>query len=182
MVHCVESDKRVEVPGMKRSFVVDYELDVNRLPATVIETSHMLYMEWDSAVLNIDGWNERFLEYDYIGAPWPNHTDPGWPPCTEKNNVGNGGFALKSKRFCVATRTQIDEHPHDTQLMISDAWACRTMRPKFESMGLTYAPEKVASQFSCENRIYCSQFGYHGVDTAALNNWGGQWLGMVRKR
>jgi len=176
-----ESTKKVTV-GNLRPFPVDYELDVNRLPATVLETSHMLFMEWDAGVLNPEGWNERFMEYDYIGAPWPDHTDPGWPPCNETNNVGNGGFALKSKRFCVLTRTTLDEHPDDPQAVCSDAWACRTMRPKFESLGMKYAPEDVAFQFSTENRIYVNSFGFHGRVTCALNNWGGAWLGNIRPK
>jgi hypothetical protein len=34
---------------------------------------------------------ERFLEFDYIGAPWPHR----------HNQIGNGGFSLRDKNVCI---------------------------------------------------------------------------------
>src|SRR5262249_8179811 len=35
-----------------------------------VQTSHVLIMQHDGFVLNYRAWDERFLDYDYIGAPW----------------------------------------------------------------------------------------------------------------
>jgi hypothetical protein len=51
-------------------------------------TSHCLLIQEDGYVLDYQAWSDEFLEYDYIGAPWYD------------NVVGNGGFSLRSKRFC----------------------------------------------------------------------------------
>ncbi len=37
------------------------------------ETSHCLIVQADSFVVNSDLWKKEFLEYDYIGGPWPNN-------------------------------------------------------------------------------------------------------------
>src|SRR6266850_1256662 len=52
-----------------------------------VKTSHILTIQWDGWVINPHLWNDDWLQYDYIGAPW----DDG---C-----VGNGGFSLRSKRL-----------------------------------------------------------------------------------
>lgn len=54
-----------------------------------INSDHFLIFQTDSCLLK-EGVNE-FIEYDYIGAPWPH----------QQNKVGNGGFSLRSKEFCL---------------------------------------------------------------------------------
>src|SRR5574340_709517 len=38
-----------------------------------VQTSHLLTIQWDGWVLDGAKWQEEFLKYDYIGAPWPWH-------------------------------------------------------------------------------------------------------------
>lgn len=54
-----------------------------------IKSRHFLIFQTDSCLLK-EGVDE-FLQYDYIGAPWPHM----------KNMVGNGGFSLRSRDFCL---------------------------------------------------------------------------------
>src|SRR5687768_5817660 len=54
-----------------------------------VATPHVLLIQYDGFVLNPDAWQEAFLVYDYIGAPWLEE---------EGYIVGNGGFSLRSKR------------------------------------------------------------------------------------
>lgn len=42
-----------------------------------IATSHMLFVQWDGYVLHPDCGRDSFLDYDYIGAPWPQF-EPPW--------------------------------------------------------------------------------------------------------
>ncbi len=49
---------------------------------------------------------EPFLEYDYIGAPWPIHQDENIDQ--KKYGVGNGGFSLRSKSKMMECIDKID--------------------------------------------------------------------------
>ena len=57
-----------------------------------VDTEYCLCVQWDSAIIDEQLWDDSFLSYDYIGPPW--HTHNGY-----KNRVGNGGFSLRSKKF-----------------------------------------------------------------------------------
>ncbi len=74
------------------------------------ESDHILLIQDDGYVINAENWNNEFLKYDYIGAPWPN--DQVWlekfiEPSLQnfvsdifnENRVGNGGFSLRSRKF-----------------------------------------------------------------------------------
>ena len=81
-----------------------YERDqLVNLP-TWFSTPFVLFSEWDSSVVNPLDWSlsdPAYTTFDYIGAPWPYpYDEAGYPRCTAENSVGNGGFSLRSKRFC----------------------------------------------------------------------------------
>jgi hypothetical protein len=63
-----------------------------------IETSHLLTVQYDGFVLHPEKWDFNWLNYDFIGAPWPpfyvNREDP-----TKVVRTGNGGFSLRSNKF-----------------------------------------------------------------------------------
>lgn len=59
----------------------------------------LLYQE-DSCIFNNN--IDEFLEYDYIGAPWPKYQDDN------NNHVGNGGFSLRSKKIMLEISKCID--------------------------------------------------------------------------
>lgn len=125
-------------------------------------------MEWDSGIRNGTAWDDGWLAYDYIGAPWEFPKSNEFPPCHAGNCVGNFGFALVSKRFLEA----VSRYPvTPEQARLSDVWMCRALRPLLESQGMRYAPLDVALKFSCENRRYTNQFGWHGRLTAKMNGW-----------
>jgi len=183
VIHHEEGDRKAVRPNAPYhpALPVDYEMAVMREPAKYVKTTHLLHIEWDSAILNPAAWNDAWLKYDFIGAPWPPHHEPGWPACDgETNNVGNGGFSLKSRRFVTLLREATDLFKDDPGIISSDMWPCRTLRPWLEERGMKFAPDTVAERFSCENRIYSGQFGMHGRWTCEMNNWGGSFLGSIR--
>ncbi len=98
--------------------------------------THALVVQWDGFVVHPECWDSRFLEYDYIGAPWHALGDA----------VGNGGFSLRSKRLLDALR-QLDvpePHPEDYRI-------CVTHRAELESrFGIRFAPPDIAARFSWE--------------------------------
>ena len=119
--------------------------------ADFVETSHCLIVQWDGHVLNAENWDPCFLEFDYIGARWPQFGD-GY-------DVGNGGFSLRSRRLLLACQSpRLQEiHPEDTVI-------CRTYRNWFESQGLRFADCATADRFSAERAgDLQTSFGFHGI-------------------
>lgn len=151
---------------------LDYEDFILRKLHTCFQTSHCLFQEWDSAAINPAAWTSSWLEFDWAGAPWsyPADCEQGYPPCTAENCVGGGGFSLRSRRLCEAVSQLIPEG-EPPSIALSDVYICRTRRKELEDLGIKFAPFAEAWKFSCENRIYAGEFGFHGKNTIALNGW-----------
>lgn len=170
--HIVETDRKEMVAG--RLLPIDYEWDVLKVTKDLFSSEFCLFQEWDAGVINGAGWSDYFLGYDYIGAPWyfrGTIQEPGWPPIDANNCVGNGGFSLKSKRWCESIAKIADEDAGTYAIKSSDRWQCRTAKDRIEALGIRYAPSDLAYRFSCEDRIYGGQFGYHGKYTIKANGW-----------
>jgi hypothetical protein len=125
-----------------------------------IDKAYCLIIQFDGYVINPELWDNDWLQYDYIGAPW-------W--YTNNYNVGNGGFSLRSKKLlqvCQNTKF-VSNHPEDDII-------CRGSRSLFESVhNIKYAPESVAAAFSFEpNGKYSifnnNTFGFHGIPDLIL--------------
>lgn len=117
-----------------------------------IATSHCLLVQWDGFVLEASRWNDRFLRFDYIGAPWPQFTDG--------HDVGNGGFSLRSKKLLEACRDRRFQlgHPEDVAI-------CRTNRDLLErEFNVRFADRGLAEHFSFERAKPAGPtFGFHGI-------------------
>jgi hypothetical protein len=112
--------------------------------------THVFIIQWDSFITNPELWDEKFLEYDYIGAVWPHH------PLTP---VGNGGFSLRSVKLLKAlSDPQIKVgHPEDYYICVENKYL---LESKF---GIRIAPAWVAEKFSVERTAWHSAFGFHGL-------------------
>lgn len=115
-----------------------------------IDTDFVLIVQWDGFVVDADQWDDRFLGYDYIGAPWPQFDD-GY-------TVGNGGFSLRSKRLLVATADPSFPVCHPEDLAIGR----QSRRLLEDGFGIRFAPEAVARHFSIEREARRPSFGFHG--------------------
>lgn len=116
-----------------------------------IETTHCLVTQWDGHVLDATRWRSEFLEYDYIGASWPQFADG--------HDVGNGGFSLRSLRLMKLCRDPGFKHCHPEDIAIG-----RVNRPWLENSGMRFASRTVADLFSTERAGDLStSFGYHGA-------------------
>lgn len=109
---------------------------------------HVLVAQWDGFVTDAGCWDDGFLGFDYIGAPW----------AKREVSVGNGGFSLRSRRLVDALR-QIETpvtHPEDYCI-------CSRYRPQLEQQhGIRFAPTEVASRFSWEEIVPSAPtFGFH---------------------
>ena len=126
------------------------------------ETEFALCVDSHGFIVNPEAWTDEFLKYDFIGAPIWN------------GEVGNGGFSLRSKRFCDATAT-LDISVRDEALLKAryirekdyhneDFILCIEKRAQLEAMGLTFAPVELADKFSWSKeggRVYQKPFGVH---------------------
>jgi hypothetical protein len=94
-------------------------------------------------------WHDFFLVNDYIGATWP------WRP--HGQNVGNGGFSLRSRQLLDALRD------NEIQGEIEDTVICQDYRQLLEAKGIKFAPTELANKFSIEHRYIQPTFGFHGI-------------------
>ena len=128
---------------------------LNTLPK-FITNEYMLSIHDDGFIINPHLWDDNFLKYDYIGAPWP---VLDW---CKKNRVGNGGFVLKSKKFMNLEET-IPYTDKNNDVLVTNQYY-----DYFKQNGCKYAPIDVAAKFSLEHEIpeceYNLQntFGFHG--------------------
>jgi hypothetical protein len=137
----------------------------------------------DSFVVNADLWKEEFLEFDYIGAPWPNeiritpsylNQHPGLSsdissPLVlnmKENCVGGGGFSLRSRKL-LKTVAEKNFDPSKFPLESEDVIICHYLYKELIDKGIRFAPPKLAAQFSMEDvhHLYGqdvnSVFGFH---------------------
>ena len=118
-----------------------------------LKTDYAIFIQYDGFVLSGAHFSKFFLNYDYIGAPWPHH---------QEFNVGNGGFSMRSARLVNAVQNFI--LPDDLNIA-EDLVICRYLRARLEDkIGLTFAPESMAEQFSFEMYpVKHKTFGFHGL-------------------
>tara|TARA_R100000700_G_scaffold41196_1_gene60427 strand:+ start:1586 stop:2494 length:909 start_codon:yes stop_codon:yes gene_type:complete len=116
-----------------------------------VNKDFLMLFQNDGFIDNVSSWDDRFLECDYIGAPW-------W--YKDENNVGNGGFSIRSKKLL----NILAEDDHIKEVVPEDHHICRTYGEYLrETHGIKFASEDLASKFSVEHGSYFSQFGFHGT-------------------
>ena len=127
---------------------------INRLH-NYVDTDYVLVAQWDGFVWHPELWTNEFLQYDYIGAPWPTSLlGQGIP---KHYNVGNGGFSLRSKRLIEF----LANNPNLTHHKFEDVMISQWNRAYLEASGFKFAPESLAKQFSLENGPLEPAFGSH---------------------
>ena len=145
-------------------------------------SDHILVVQDDGHIVNPLNWDEKFLEYDYIGAPWP--TTAKWrkrwknknvsnaSKVVKKNRVGNGGFSLRSRKF-LDYSAKFDS----CNGIAEDVFLCLENYTTAIDSNIKFAPFDVAFKFSAEvplkgrrlnkenANIYfdkSAHFGWHG--------------------
>jgi hypothetical protein len=149
----VEGNHIVKIPQI--STIDAYSHFMVKDLANYFTTQFVMVAQWDGFVRNIELWDNKFLNYDYIGAPWPGHLlFPGVP---KHFNVGNGGFSIRSKRLQDFLRDDNNLTDH----RLEDVMICQLNRAYLEKCGFTYAPEDIAAKFSWECGEQHDSFGVH---------------------
>ena len=132
-----------------------------------IDTDYCLCVQWDSGILNPELWLDEFLEYDYIGSPWPKVD-------YYINRVGNGGFSLRSKKFLeISSEVTYDPYHHEYKCAPEDWFLCVKNYGYMIERGIKFPNVYTASCFSVEHPIpekfffrnnldSYQSFGFHG--------------------
>ena len=129
-----------------------------------ITNSHCLIVQTDGFPINYDLWDDDYLNYDYIGAPWPK----GMRWTGNEEVVGNGGFSLRSKKlYDITKRIEGFEQFHKNTLTNEDVTISVGIRKILEENNIKFAPVELARKFSIEipideNHKLKNCFGFHG--------------------
>ena len=138
-----------------------------------VKTEFCLNIQSDSTIIDQSKWTDHFLDYDYIGAPWPEHILRTSDMCQDKikwfpNVVGNGGFSIRSKRFIDSCfNLEIFHKNEDLNICVFNYY-------NMVNRGIKFAPSELAYKFSVEHPIKelgnydrrvlstYGSFGFHG--------------------
>lgn len=121
-----------------------------------IDTEFIIFAQWDAMAFDPSMWTDDFLTYDYIGAIWP------WRPPGQ--NVGNGGFSLRSMKLLQALRYPVIQMVEDSEHGVQeDNYISIVHRQLLEQkFGIRFAPQELAKQFSYELGPYEGSMAFHG--------------------
>lgn len=157
----IEGVKHIECERL--TSLEDYSKYVMKTTPDFVEADYVMYIQWDGFPLNPFKWNPKFLDYDFIGAPWP------WKTGNDNMGMGrgfNGGFSLRSAKLVKLQKNipWIFDRWHE-DAVITDI--CRDM---FIQQGCKYAPYELAKQFSLEldlpdnSNSFDDVFGFHNKE------------------
>lgn len=140
----------VQIPPIRSA--CDYSRFMLEELAGHVQSDHCLIVQWDGFVLDARQWKPEFLNFDYVGAPWPKFG--------AGQDVGNGGFSLRSRRLLDSCRD-----PEFVRGAAEDVAICRVNRNFLERrFGLRFADRNVAEHFAFERNVPANKtFGFHGI-------------------
>ena len=138
-----------------------------------IDTDFAMIVHADGFVVHPESWRDEFLEYDYIGSPWPmpkpgtkhSYHDIHGNICRVGNSV-----SLRSKRLMEFPKKANLKWERDEEGFYNeDIFICCTNKHLFEAEGMKWAPIEVAKYFAHEHPIPEVQ----GITPFAFHKWWG---------
>lgn len=119
-----------------------------------IETEYALLIHSDGFVVNPDQWRDDFLNFDYIGSPFPIPTDNYSYRDVYGNivRVGNS-VSIRSKRILeLPTELKLPWEPFHG-FYNEDGFLCCKNKHILEANGIKYAPIEAAKYFAHESMV-----------------------------
>jgi len=131
-----------------------------------INSKFIILIHDDGFIVNPNKWDSEFLNYDYIGAPWP--------PIYKKNNqiirVGNS-VSLRSKKILeLPTLLNLDWKKAEKVNYHEDGFLCYMHADLMKKNGIVYAPFELACKFSREHTLPENI----NIDPFAFHKWRGK--------
>ena len=118
-----------------------------------IGTDYVLLVQNDGYITDVSKWDNEFMNYDYIGAPWPIPDDETTYRTPNKRlvRVGNGGFSFRSRRLLRApTILGLEFTDNGTGFWHEDGNLCVHHGDTLQDAGIKFAPIDIAAKFSTE--------------------------------
>ena len=136
-----------------------------------IDTDYVLLVHYDGFVVHPEKWQDAFLDYDYIGSPWPLPKVEGTFLDANGNlcRVGNS-VSIRSKRLLNYPKKAGIPFETDDGCMHEDGFLCVSIRHLLEAEGMRIAPLELAAQFGREHTIAENK----GIDTFVFHKWWGE--------
>lgn len=134
-----------------------------------IESKFIILIHPDGFIVNPQSWEPRFLEYDYIGAPWPDSKEfynTEGKACRVGNSVSLRSYDLLSRPTELGLKwddAKISNYHEDGFVGVQN-------RSLLESTGIKFPNLKIASLFS---REYTFQEN-RKVNPFAFHKWYGE--------
>lgn len=141
-----------------------------------IDTDFALIVHADGFVVNPEMWRDEFLDYDYIGAPWPlpkegdttTYRDIHGNICRVGNSAG-----IRSKRLMdfpqKANIPWEGEYAYGKMWYFEDGFLCCKIKHLLEAEGMKIAPLEVAKYYAHEQMIP----EIEGITPFAFHKWDG---------
>lgn len=145
----LEGIEAVQIPSIRSKR--EYSEFVIKKLANYIPTDYFCLIQADGYIIDGNQWDDRYFDYDYIGAPWLYDND---------RQVGNGGSSFRTKRLheILANDETISVlHPEDQSICIVYKFYLE------EKYGIKFAPVELAEKYSYELRQPNQPtFSFHG--------------------
>ncbi len=156
----VDNQHRVEIMPLKS--LVAYSIWCLTEMHKHFDTSHVLIVQRDGWILNPLSWDNKWFGYDYIGPLFVQHDD-----------VGSGGFSMRSKRIMQAAADRIgvwdgtEQMAQWLQVNKARSYEDGVLSLNMRGMGFVFAPKEEAAKFAQggnRNMDYYQPypFGFHG--------------------
>lgn len=131
-----------------------------------IETEFCLLVHHDGWVTSPENWDDKFMNFDYIGAPWRYSEQSFITDYGEHVRVGNAGVSMRSKKL-LEMPTKLGLKLEERRGYYNDDGNfCVYYRKTFLENGIKYAPIELAAKFSREQWIdgisRRDTFAFHG--------------------
>ena len=120
-----------------------------------IKTDYALIVHADGYVVNPDKWDDAFLDYDYIGSPWPLPENDYAYRDTEGNlcRVGNS-VSIRSKRLMeYPSKHNVEWKSYYDDNYNEDIFICCCLKKEMEDAGIHIAPFELALRFGREHML-----------------------------
>lgn len=186
-------DEKIEFVKIDPMQAVDYNRFCVEDLHKYVDTEYVILFQTDGFILSGENWDDKFLDYDYIGSPWPfvfgdnkyyriENFNTQYPEHFECRHLcGNGGFSLRSKKFLELSSKL--KYNSQTPVVIydfnpEDVFLCLDNYEYFIKNGCKFGEGAIGFNFSYEGDMYIlekgkfktkplhplSSLGFHGVD------------------
>jgi len=137
-----------------------------------IQTQYIILVHADGFIVNPEAWDDNFLQYDYIGAPWPIPKDT-FSYRDYYGNIIRMGNSISLRSFNILKlpdQLGLDWGSADHGFFHEDGFLCVQNRHILQQHGIKYPPLEVACRFSREKPILENK----GITPFAFHKWEGE--------